>query len=201
MKLRIGCVVEGHGEVKALPVLLRRLGNIHEPPVAVEVRRPVRLGRSKALAKPEEFERAVALAALNAGPDGAVLVVLDADNDCPAQLAPQLLKRARNRIAGDVPLSVVIAKREFESWFLAALASLRGQRGIADEAEMPAQPEAIRGAKEWLSRCMSAGRTYRESLDQPALAAVFDLEQAKSAPSFCKLLRDFESMCRVAARE
>jgi len=35
VKLRLGCVVEGYGEVQALPVLLRRLGALHDPPLAM----------------------------------------------------------------------------------------------------------------------------------------------------------------------
>lgn len=201
MRLKVGCVVEGHGEVEALPVLLRRLGAKREPPVVVEVRKPVRLGRAKALTKPDELERAVALAALNAGAGGAVLVLLDADDDCPAELGPRLLQRVRARVPATMPVSVVIAKREFESWFLAALPSLRGKRGIRATVSPPADAEAVRGAKEKLGHCMERGLKYRETVDQAALAAVVDLEMAKRAPSFCKLVREFEALCHAMGNQ
>lgn len=35
-----------------------------------------------------------------------------------------------------------------------------------------------------------AGRTYRETLNQPALAAVFDLQAGSAAPSFDKMWRE-----------
>ncbi len=37
---------------------------------------------------------------------------------------------------------------------------------------------------------MENGRTYRETTDQPALAALFDIEQARKADSFDKCYRD-----------
>jgi len=138
----------------------------------------------------------VQLAALDARPGGAVLVVLDADEDCPKTLAAQLLRRARTGVA-DLPVSVVLAKREFEAWYLAAAESLRGQRGLPPDLEPPPEPEAIRGAKEWLQRHMPFGRRYSETLDQPALAAVFNLELARRrSPSFEKLCRE---MARLLA--
>ena len=123
-----------------------------------------------------------------AGEGAAVLVLIDADDDCPAKLGPSLLRRLRGRLP-DRPSAVVLAKREFEAWFLAAARSLRGCRGLAQDLGPPAHPEEIRGAKEWLARRM--GR-YRPTLDQPALAAVMDLEEARRAPSFDKLWRDLE---------
>ena len=84
----------------------------------------------------------------------------------------------------------MLAKHEFEAWFLAAAESLRGQRGLVDDIHAPNDPEAIRGAKEWLSQRMEDHRTYRETQDQPALAARFDIEQARQADSFDKCYRD-----------
>jgi hypothetical protein len=37
---------------------------------------------------------------------------------------------------------------------------------------------------------MAPGHSYRETLDQPALTDVFDLNAARVAPSFDKLWRD-----------
>jgi len=48
----------------------------------------------------------------------------------------------------------------------------------------------IQGAKEWLSRQMVGAQSYRETLDQPALAARFDLEVARRADSFDKCFRE-----------
>jgi hypothetical protein len=196
MTLRIGCVVEGHGEAQALPVLLRRLAALLEPELAVELPKPNRIPRNK-LVKPGELERAVDLAARNINAVGAVLVLFDADDDCPAVLAPPLVERAR-RARADIPVSVVLANREFESWFLAAAASLSGCRGLPPTLAAPPDPEVVRGAKEWLSHQMAS--SYSPVLDQPALAQVMDVEAAASAPSFDKFRREVARLIATAPR-
>lgn len=120
----IACIVEGHGEVETVPVLLQRVRTHYAPHVVLKPPHIIRTPRSL-LVKPGEIERAVKLAALKAGADGRVLILVDADEDCPAQLGPSLLARARS-IHADRLIEVVLAKREFESWFAAAAESLCG---------------------------------------------------------------------------
>lgn len=196
--MRVACIVEGHGEVGAVPLLVRRLAQAIQPGLAVQIESPLRVPRSR-LVKPHELERAVELAGRRAGPQGAVLVVLDSDDECPASLAPSLLTRAL-RARSDLAVGVVLAKREFEAWFLAAAESLRGKRGLSASLSAPEDPESIRGAKEWLTAHMEPGRKYVETLDQPALAATFDLELARRAPSFDKLYRQVAALIDPEAR-
>ena len=61
--------------------------------------------------------------------------------------------------------------------------------GAPQDLEPPAQPEAIRGAKEWLNQRMRTG-AYSANLDQASLTAVFDLEPARRVPSFDKCYRE-----------
>ena len=189
---RIVAIVEGHGEVDAVPVLLRRIVERTVPNVAVEVPRPIRVQRHRVL-KPGELERAVELAALRAGPDGGILILLDADDDCPAELGPVLLRRAAES-QPDQSIRVVLAKAEYEAWFLAAAASIAGQRGVDESASPPPNPESIRDAKGWLSVRMPRGQRYRPTLHQAALSAVFDLDTARASPSFDKMWRDVNSL-------
>ena len=139
------------------------------------------------------------MAARKAKTGGCVLILLDADTDCPRELAPDLLRRA-NKARSDLDIRVVLAKPEYEAWFLAAADSIAGQRGIAASTEPPDDPEAVTGAKEWLRSRMPRGRRYRETLDQPALTAIFNLDAARSAPSFDKLWRDVCELLRIAGR-
>ena len=185
-------IVEGHAGVQSVPVLLRRLLTEHRR-YDVRVARPVRVGRYKVV-RAGELERAIALARRRPEGCDALLVLLDADDDCPKELAPTLLQRARDASAG-VPAAVVLAKSEFEAWFLGSLESLRGERGIVSTAIAPAQPETIRGAKERLTAHMAGNRRYMEVDDQPALVAVFDLDQARQCcPSFDKFVRDVDDL-------
>lgn len=188
MILNLMCIVEGHGDCEAVPILIRRIAATLDSAPAVHTPPPIRVPRNKLL-KAGELERKVELAARMASPRGAILILLDSDDDCPAQLGPVILQRALTA-RNDLPIAAIVAKREFESWFLAAAESLRGTRGLASNLKSPFEPEAIRGAKEWLSEHMESGFRYRETLDQPALTSRFSLEAARKADSFDKFYRE-----------
>ena len=129
----------------------------------------------------------MSLAAIRAGPDGRILALLDANGDCPAELGAALLRRAR-AARPDLLIEVVLAKCEYEAWFIAAADSLRGTRGISNAANVPPDPESIRGAKEWLRARMSG--PYSPTADQAALTTRFDMTAARRrAPSFDKMWR------------
>ena len=185
---RIVTIVEGHGEVAAVPILLRRIAGVVSPETVLEIPRPIRVPRNTVV-RADELERAIGLAAARAGTNGCILVLLDADDDCPAELAPRLLERAVEA-RPDRDIRVVLAKTEYEAWFLAAAASLAGRHGIDAAVTPPDDPEAIRDAKGWLSARMPAGQPYRETIHQESLSAVVDLGLARAAPSFDKLWRD-----------
>lgn len=184
-------IVEGHGDVAAVPQLVRRIAAAIDPSRMIEVAKPLRANRDR-LVKPDELERFVELAARRAGPGGAVLVLVDADDDCPAELGPRLLDRA-TAVTRGVNVAVVLANREFEAWFLAAAVSLRSRRGLPADLAPPDDPESIRDAKGWLQDRRTDGFAYSPTTDQPALAAVMDLDEARAGcPSFDKLWRDLE---------
>jgi hypothetical protein len=198
MILNLGCIVEGHGEVKAVPLLLRRLGQQCDPSLYLNIPQPFRAGRYK-LVKPGELERAVEIVARRLETRRAILILIDAEDDCPKELAPQLCARAE-RTRSDVPVGVVLAKREFEAWFLAAIESLGGRRGLADALAPVEDPEAIRDVKRLLTRNMQGSRAYSETVDQPALAALFDLQLARErSDSFDKCWREVSRLFGEAA--
>jgi hypothetical protein len=182
--MKLASIVEGHGEVAAVPLLLRRVIAAVAPGVFVDLVPPFRVPRNR-IVRPGELERAVELQARKAGPGGAVLILLDADDDCPADLAPRLHARA-TAARGDRRLGVVLANREFEAWFLASVEALRSL--LVEKPETIADPERPRSPKAWLERNLAGG--YQPTLDQPRLVAALDLERARRAPSFDKLLRE-----------
>lgn len=119
-------VVEGQSEERAVGVLMRRV--LHELGVFdLEVARPFRVKRQRVV-REGELERSIVQAQRSRPGASAVLVILDADEDCPATLAPHLLERARAQT--DLPVCVVFPKVEIEAWILGAIDSLRGVRGI-----------------------------------------------------------------------
>ena len=184
--MKVYPIVEGHGEVEAAPVLLRRL--LAEADCQdVGVGRPIRRTQSQLRSK-EGIQAGVRLALLQ--PECAAVVILfDGEDDCPKQLAAQVRTWAREVAAGK-PCDVVIAYREYETWFLAALESLRGQYGIARDAAAPANPEFKRDAKGALEEFMPPDCAYSETGDQPAMSAVFDMGLAhRRNRSFRKLVK------------
>lgn len=187
----LGVVVEGHGEVQALPVLIRRIVNEHFQRWEVSVSRPIRMSRSRVPEKFPDLERQVATAAVDTG---AVLVVFDSDDDCPAELGPLLFARAATASRGR-PVAVVLAHREYEAWFLASIDTLRGRVGVRSDADPPDDPEAIRDAKGRLNALREQGVRYSETVDQARFSAVVDVEVARQrAPSFDKLCRELDRL-------
>jgi hypothetical protein len=193
-EVRVAAIVEGHGECEAVPILIRRIAQTIDPGFMPKILPPLRISASR-LMKEGEVERSVDLAARKLRGRGGILVIVDCDweNGCPAEEGPVLLKRAVTT-RGDLPIAVILAKKEFEAWFLAAAESLRGKFGLPGDLESPVYPENIRGAKEWLTEKMPPGRAYAETTDQPAFAAVFDMGAARRADSFDKCYRDIKSM-------
>ena len=201
--LSIYPIVEGHGEVIAVPILLRRFAHEVFETYEFQVLQPFRLSKGKMTAG-SHLENAATLARQKLEQfdgDHAILVIRDADDDCPGHDAPTLLEWV-TPIVSPIPVSVVFAKAEYEAWFLAAVRSLCGYRGIADNATVPADPEAIRGAKEHLERhCMMLGATYSPTVDQPALTGRFSFDEAQqNCPSFDKLWRDLERLFQQGAQ-
>lgn len=190
--MKVAAIVEGDGEVAALPILLRRLSEWRTRERFVDVLQPIRIKRHKVLNRPDELNRYLQLAASKCGDGGWVLVLIDADDDCPAELAQKLLNDASARIPHR-RVSVVLANREFEAWFIAAARSLDGVRGFALGADdVPVAAEERRDAKGWI-RARMAGGAYGVMTDQPGFTAHMSLEQAfQGSRSFRKLCTEWD---------
>lgn len=172
----LATIVEGDGEVRALPVLIRRLRPLWQVP------NPIRLPRTKAIdratdqPRPDVLARYLAIARARVqehGGRGAVLLLNDSDDSCAATLGPRLRQQAESSLAG-LRCQAVLACREFEAWFLAA--------GIVD---WTGDPESPRDAKGIVARALGY---YSPTADQARLAASMDLDRAAGARSFRHLL-------------
>jgi hypothetical protein len=184
--MKVYPIVEGHGEVDAAPLLIRRLffeAQCH----TIGVGRPIRRTQSQLRSK-EGIQAGVRLALLQ--PEcAAVIILFDGEDDCPKDLAAQVRTWASQAASG-TPCDVVVAYREYETWFLAAIESLRGQYGIAQDAVAPVNPEAKRDAKGALEKFMPANRAYSETGDQPAMSQKFDMGLAhRRNRSFRKMVK------------
>lgn len=183
-------IVEGKGEVESIPTLIRRLLQRREE-YRITVAKPLRAKRYS-IVRERELEREIEFASQARRGAAGILLVLDADDDSPSELGPQLLHRGS--AVTHLPFRVVLAKRELEAWFLGAKDSLRGFRGIREDAVAPDEPEQIRGAKARLERNMIE-RTYVEVDDQPAFAAQMEVDLASErCASFAYFVRSVDAL-------
>lgn len=193
MSCFIAPIVEGQGEQSAVERLLWRIVNDAKPGTRLAVNPPIRVKSGTFLNDAHERARHVKLAAAKARAqtNGHVLVLLDCEDDCPAQLGPRLLKEAQSA-AGAVPVTVTLAHREYETWFIAAVESLRGVEGLQNTAVPPANPESMRDAKGWLGRLMP--NRYDPVSHQLRFTQRFDLAAARQVDSFDRLYRKVVGM-------
>jgi hypothetical protein len=183
----VASIVEGHGEVEALPALLHRIARASAFTGVLRVNPPIRVKSGSFLGNRDYFRRQVMLATAKAAQaGGCVLILLDCDDGCPATLGPDLLEQAR-AVRANVDITVVLAYREFETWFVAAARSLQGLRGLPRDLEPPPDPLGIRDAKGWLGKRMDGA--YDPVVHQLEFTRAFDLDQARTNRSFDRLYR------------
>jgi hypothetical protein len=199
-RLRVAPVVEGEGEYHCVRILLERVWRELLGGEYLEVERPIRRASGQLL-KPGGLQDAVRLAvkALNdpAASDDPklVLILIDADENCPAQLGPRLLTFAREADPV-VDIACVLANVEYETWFVAAAESLSKYIDLASTPVVPDSPEAARHKKAWVEQRFRKGK-YSETLHQPAMTRAMDLTLCRRrSPSFDKLCRELERRLR-----
>lgn len=175
----IASIVEGHGDALAVPILIRRIAAEIYDLYDVQIKPPHRVPR--ATMKGEQLRKAIQLQGDRVADTGGVIVITDADDDCPVDLAGQVISCAQH-----VHVEVAIAVREFEAWFLSAVESLRPHRAVRDDGSYQGDPEAPRDAKGHLQHLMT--EPYRETRHQPAFASLMDLASARRARSFDRLV-------------
>jgi len=161
-------IVEGHGEVPSIPILLRRLANLMGIP-SVKIGSPIRSTRSQ-LTQEAGLKRYVSMARLEPGCK-AILIMFDADDICPKEAVPKILVWAQEA-ANPLPCAVVLPNREYEAWFLGCVESLLEARGIQPAIPYDKNCETKRDAKGELETRFGEGFRYFARTDQPAFTAL-----------------------------
>lgn len=161
--MALSVVVEGFGDVPSLPILIAKTAQafgIHEYAVNT-----VRAGGWPKLRQPGQLERFCQLAASHDGTD-AILVVSDLEDSCPKtenEAIKERLVAIEERIG--VPVKVIFCVREFETWFLENIDSIKASAPDVNWRDVDLrEPTAIRGAKEYFRLLL--GNKYRETVDQ-----------------------------------
>ena len=124
----------------------------------------------------------------------AILVLLDADDDCPIDLAQGLLERGK-QLGLTSPVQIVCANRSYESWFLASLDTIKGRGNIPDTAILSQAAEDVSNPKQWLTDQMPTGQAYKETIHQASLSQSIDIGMARhNSRSFRRLCHALEQL-------
>lgn len=201
MRHVVAPIVEGDCEVKCLPVLLHRIWTELLGQPSLLVLNPSRTKRQLVADIPKgELQRKLDESSVRLkqklGTDsrGAILLLLDADNDCPVHVAAKL--RTAAQLRPGFSFICVIAKRMFENWIVAGASSLCGVSSLPDDLELPPNPESCNGAG-WLDgqiRRTNPARKYDKIVDSVTFVRQMNLDDARQmSPSFDKLCRDLKN--------
>lgn len=192
-------IVEGHGELTAVPALIRRILFEKLQVFDFNVLPPYRVPRSKIGKFDRDLENAIRIGMLKVGKNsGGVIIIADSDDDCPLELNQQFCDFCVNKSI-DFPVSFVLAHREYEAWFISCGEEMRGHAAIKLDAPSHDYPETIRGAKGFFNReILIDGYVYSETVDQAKFTNSIDLEVASlKCRSFRKLIKEIENLTLV----
>jgi len=135
----------------------------------------------------------------NADFRGAILLLLDSEQMCPAELAPVLVAAARDQCPHIPNVACILAVKEFENWIVAGAAGFTGKTELRlpDPLVLPPDPEARKGSA-WLAeqrQKVGRGLTYSKTVDGVLFVKRMDLVAARAtSPSFDKLCRELEKL-------
>lgn len=185
--MKLGLVVEGDGEVGALPILVRRHLHENRSLFDIEVGKPKNSKGRGNLEAPGGVERYSRHAALPADVCG-VLVLCDSDSDKVCEFGPDIHARASGAVQGK-PVIATLAVKEFENWIVASAETIQG----VDPVEGVLDFESI--AAEDIIRRWRYPRAYVKPLHQPGYAQQLDFDLvADRCPSFRRLVRCLDEL-------
>ena len=190
-------IVEGPGEVSALPILLKKiLGamNCYD----IQIAPPKNANGRESLTKAGGLEKFLTYAASERD-CGVILILLDVENGCPLDLVRDFVMRISAHYV-PFPVVIVAANKMYENWILASLETVRGRKlddreGLPADASLPADAEAENG-KRYIENCFPLidgyrRRGYKETLDQKDMTEWIDITLAKSNS------RSFRRLCHA----
>jgi hypothetical protein len=187
-------IVEGYGELDSVDNLLTRLwADLGHPYLYWKA------VRGKNLLHEEGVKTYAEVARRRAG-CSALLLLRDADDDCPRQTGPMTARWLQD-LRLPFPAAVTLLHREYETMFLPCLPSMAGRPirsaegidlpGIRVGAEYTGDYEARRNAKGVVSDFLEGQSVYKATLHQLPMTRMLDFPRLRQAqlPSFGTLER------------
>lgn len=193
---RLVCIVEGEGEVQAFPKLCSRILAYLNVTGWLVSERAMRYPRGKLVDSKSpgprrpcvrpEVERVVRLAQKSERAS-AVVMLCDADDDCPATWGPD----ASAVITSVIPGGAVMAYREYEAWLLWNRTEDELKRARLES------PDSIRDAKGAMKNFVP---NYRPTAHQLAETQRLDIARVRArSDSFDKLVRTLADLISIKA--
>lgn len=188
-------IVEGLGDIKAVPALLTRIlqnegqwswyaGKAHQAHNLHTLKKGL-----------ERFLRHAA----NEKNCAAILILLDLDDGCPKKEAESLALEIQTFNLPQ-PVAIAFAHREYEAWFLASLPTIAGHYGLPSDVLYEGDVESKRDAKGWFKQRM-LGRKYNPLIHQKKFTSLIDLELAyENSRSFRRLYHAIEQLLAAAEK-
>ncbi len=189
-------IVEGHGDAKAVPLLLKRMAN--EKKILVTSAHPIiapssqmrkRVGAGFGIAKQLEL-------ALRRSRDcDAIFIFIDADCTEPiCEFYPKFSAYCTSLVPPEIPVCIVFPKKEYETWFLAGITSLFPQTSALVDVE------DVRDAKGKLEEL--SGASYSELEHQEEYTKKVDLTLVRqNSKSFNKFEREYDKLVKLYHRK
>lgn len=176
--MRIELIVEGHGDVTSLPLLLRNI-SFHKGFYNFSFPHPMRFGEFNAMVKRDKFSNFVQY--LNSDDTiDAIIVACDADDVCPVKARQALLERIASTVHGiKKPISILLFNREYEALFLSQIDVISEKTGMLDITEAQGKKiisssDKVRDAKGCLD-ALVPDLNYKEARDQEKFTAMLDM--------------------------
>lgn len=182
-------ILEGLGDVGAVPLLIRRVmeeNDIYDLRIAPRPKTNVEIAR---LRQPGQIERYLDFCNRDVG--DSILIALDCDDGCPVETARDFGERIR-ATRFQKPVSVCLFHREYESIFLPSIELIAAKYPDFRWRKLAAREniETIRDVKGEISRMMGPGRAYKPTSDQARFTAAIDLHRTRHAS---RSFRHFEN--------
>ncbi len=207
--MKLVSIVEGVGEPEAMRILLPRV-LAHLGFSSIDTNQILKASGRGELTRSGGVEKYIKLAILEHNAD-CILILIDADDDCPGSKAPAFGRRI-HRANPTVPIAVVCPKRMYEAWLLASMDDIAGKQlqgnspGIRRGIRYSGNPEEERDPKKWLDDAIRRShpgkkKKYRATRDMKSMTEHLSVTRTMSrSRSFKRLLAGLESLVKDATR-
>jgi hypothetical protein len=179
MRNRIYAIVEGEGEVKAVPVLVKRCLNQYGFQETIFFEKAYKCDNTAFFNHKDTLVKTLRRIA-DQSDCGGVLIFYDLDDGCAVTLLAEWFSYLSKQDPFPFSIAFACPVREFEAWFLAGVKTL----------EYSKEPEAIRDAKGWLRKRHGYKPTQHQAEYCKQLNWELTMQKSRSFRRFCHAVEE-----------